>query len=170
VWFHDPAGRITRREPAAPHEIGLPRQPAMLNPSHSIAELLRQDPRYKFDAYVFVFEALNYAQNVLDMGRESVSEPQRGEEGEPEGPQRHVTGQELCEALRRYALQQYGYMAKAVLNSWGIYTTGDFGEIVFNLIRIGHMRKTPTDRREDFEDIYDFDTAFCREFKIRPID
>ncbi len=140
----------------------------MLDPSHSIAELLSQDDRYKFDAYVFVFEALSYAQNVLEMGQESVSES-RGEE-DPEGPQRHVTGQELCQALRRYALQQYGYLAKAVLNSWGIRTTGDFGEIVFNLIRIGHMRKTPTDRREDFEDVYDFDTAFCREFKIRPID
>jgi uncharacterized repeat protein (TIGR04138 family) len=142
----------------------------MQDPSHSIAELLRQDRRYKFDAYVFVFEALSFAQNVLEMGRESASEPMTGEAEEPEGPQRHVTGQELCEAIRRYALQQYGYMAKTVLNSWGIYKTGDFGEIVFNLIRIGHMRKTPSDRREDFDDVYDFDAALEQNFKIRPID
>ncbi len=62
---------------------------------------------------------------------------------EETGPQRHVTGQELCEAIRRYALEQYGYMAKMVLNNWGLRGTGDFGEIVFNLIRIGRMRKTP---------------------------
>ena len=142
----------------------------MLDPSHSIAELLRQDRRYKFDAYVFVFEALSYAQNVLELGRETASEAAAGEAEEAEGPQRHVTGQELCEAIRRYALQQYGYMAKTVLNSWGIHSTGDFGEIVFNLIRIGHMRKTPSDRREDFEEVYDFDTAFQQEFKIRPVD
>ena len=57
-------------------------------------------------------------------------------------------------------------MAKTVLNSWGVRSTGDFGEIVFNLIRIGHMRKTPQDRREDFDDVYDFDTAFEEEFRI----
>ena len=36
------------------------------------------------------------------------------------GPQKHVSGQELCEAIREYALLQYGYLAKTVLNSWGI--------------------------------------------------
>ncbi len=143
----------------------------MLDPSHSIAELLHQDKRYKFDAYVFVFEALSYAQSVLEMGRESPSEPiSREEEEEADQPQRHVSGQELCEAIRRYALQQYGYMAKTVLNSWGIHRTGDFGEIVFNLIRIGHMRKTPDDRREDFDDVYDFDAAFQQNFQIRIVD
>jgi uncharacterized repeat protein (TIGR04138 family) len=60
----------------------------------------------------------------------------------------------------------YGYMSKTVLNSWGIRTTGDFGEIVFNLIKIGKMRKTPDDCREDFENVYDFDEAFERGFKI----
>ena len=79
-----------------------------------------------------------------------------------------MTGQELCEAIRRYALQQYGYMARLVLKNWGIRSTGDFGEIVYNLIRIGCMRKTARDRREDFDDVYDFDTAFRQEFRIAP--
>jgi uncharacterized repeat protein (TIGR04138 family) len=59
-------------------------------------------------------------------------------------------------------------MAKLVLNSWGVANTGDFGEIVFNLIRIGRMRKTRQDRREDFDDVYDFDTAFRQDFRITP--
>jgi len=80
----------------------------------------------------------------------------------------HVSGQELCDAIRRLALQQYGYMAKTVLNNWGLRRTGDFGEIVFNLIRIGQMRKTTQDVREDFNDVYDFETAFREEFKIHP--
>jgi uncharacterized repeat protein (TIGR04138 family) len=146
----------------------------MFDPSDAMAELLRKDRRYTFDAYVFVFEALSYAQNVLGMGSESPSEPIDLPEGdppdEPEGPQQHVTGQDLCEAIRRYALQQYGFMAKTVLESWGLKTTGDFGEIVFNLIRIGRMRKTAHDHREDFDDVYDFDTAFRQEFKIAPPD
>jgi uncharacterized repeat protein (TIGR04138 family) len=55
-----------------------------------------------------------------------------------------------------------------VLNSWGIHGTSDFGEIVFNLIRIGQMRKTPSDTVIDFHDIYDFDVALKQQFKIRP--
>ena len=57
-------------------------------------------------------------------------------------------------------------MAKCVLNSWGLTRTGDFGEIVYNLIKIGQMRKTKQDRREDFDDVYDFDQALVQEFKI----
>ncbi len=141
----------------------------MLDPNQQLARLLREDRRYRLDAYLFVFEALNYAQEVMGLGTESPSEPAIGsveEEEDYEGPQRHVTGQELCEAIRRFALQQYGLMAKTVLESWGIRKTGDFGEIVFNLIRIGRMRKTPHDRREDFDNVYDFETAFREEFKI----
>jgi len=136
----------------------------MLDPSQAIAQLINDDKRYTFDAYVFVFEGLSFAQNVLKLSTES---PSTGT-GEAEAAERHVSGQELCQAIRQFALQQYGYMAKSVLNSWGINTTGDFGEIVFNLIRIGQMRKTPQDRREDFEDVYDFDTALREEFKITP--
>ena len=143
----------------------------MLDPSHPIAQLLEEDRRYTFEAYVFIFEALHYAQNVLQMGAESPTEPPpetAAESEEQPGPQRHVTGQELCEAIRRYALDQYGYMAKTVLNSWGIHGTSDFGEIVFNLIRTGQMRKTPSDARVDFDNIYDFDTALKEGFKIAP--
>ncbi len=57
-------------------------------------------------------------------------------------------------------------MAKLVLGNWGMHATRDFGEIVFNLIRIGRMKKTPQDRREDFDDVFDFEQAFCRQFRI----
>ncbi|MCD4728695.1 MAG: hypothetical protein K8R46_13605 [Pirellulales bacterium] len=143
----------------------------MLDPDHPIARLLEEDRRYKFEAYAFIFEALHYAQDVLGIGAESQTEQtdESAEEIEtPTGLERHVTGRELCDAIRRYAIEQYGYMAKTVLNSWGIHCTGDFGEIVFNLIRIGQMRKTPSDTRVDFDDIYDFDVAFQQQFKITP--
>jgi uncharacterized repeat protein (TIGR04138 family) len=101
--------------------------------------------------------------------------PTEEEESEPapkskEGRkvERHMTGQQLCEAIRQYALEQFGLMAKAVLNSWGVHNTGDIGNIVFNLIEIGQMRKTKQDTREDFENVFDFDTALVRDFKIVP--
>jgi uncharacterized repeat protein (TIGR04138 family) len=139
----------------------------MLDPSHPIAKLLKEDRRYKIDAYAFVFEALNYAHNRLGMGTDRPAEiEEEPEEGSGRETERHLTGQQLCEAIRLYALEQYGYMAKTVLNSWGVTKTGDFGEIVFNLIGIGQMRKTPDDRREDFDDVFDFDTDLQERFKI----
>jgi uncharacterized repeat protein (TIGR04138 family) len=126
-----------------------------------LAELLRRDRRYKFEAYAFVFEALRYGQETLQLGAVR-------SEGEETG-QRHLSGAELCEAVRHLAIEQFGYMAKCVLDTWGIRSTGDVGEIVFNLIAIGEMRKTDDDRREDFDDVYDFETAFRQNFQIKSV-
>ncbi len=141
----------------------------MTDPTHPIARLLQKDRRYKFDAYVFVFEALNYAHEVLKLGRNQPTDegvPPAPAERAEKRPERHLSGQELCEAIRRYALEQYGYLAKNVLNSWGVHNTGDFGNIVFNLIEIKQMKKTSNDRREDFDDVFDFDEGLVREFRI----
>jgi uncharacterized repeat protein (TIGR04138 family) len=152
--------------------------PARIMPpfQHPLAEVLERDSRYKREAYDFVREALGYAQDYLQMGREQAGEWEEDEERtveerlehqEPEDRiERHLTGQELCEAIRQYALEEYGLMAKSVLNSWGIYATGDFGEIVYNLIDVGLMKKSEHDRREDFDNVYDFDEALCRQFQI----
>ena len=86
----------------------------------------------------------------------------------PDEAERHVTGQQLCVAICSLALEQYGYMAKCVLNSWGVYQTGDFGNIVFDLIKIGQMKKTDRDRREDFENVFDFDRELVENFSIPP--
>jgi uncharacterized repeat protein (TIGR04138 family) len=139
--------------------------PDILNPE--FVELLNRDRRYKFEAYCFVGEALAYAHRVLGMGAVKANEPSpiAQKTQQPQGEQ-HLTGQQLCEAIRLYALEQFGYMARCVLNHWGVYTTGDFGEIVYNLIRIGEMRKSKDDRREDFDDVYDFETAFVEGFRI----
>jgi uncharacterized repeat protein (TIGR04138 family) len=142
-----------------------------LDPSHPLTKLLKTDKRYKFEAYVFVFESLNYAHEVLNMGQEHTAEEE--EEAEESGgkrkkkqKERHLTGQQLCMAAREYALDQYGLMAKAVLGSWGLRSTGDIGNVVFNLIEANQMRKTKQDRREDFDDVFDFETAFLQEYKI----
>jgi uncharacterized repeat protein (TIGR04138 family) len=146
-----------------------------LDPARQFAQLLEQDKRYRLEAYVFVFEALSYAQTELGMGGGSrasdSSETEPADDpgdkaAKPSEDEQHLTGGQLCEAIRRFGLEQYGYMAKTVFNSWGVYKTGDFGEIVFNLIGIEQMRKTPDDRREDFEDVFDFDADLEHDFKI----
>jgi uncharacterized repeat protein (TIGR04138 family) len=79
---------------------------------------------------------------------------------------RHVSGSQLCEAMKRYAQEQYGYMAKVVLNSWGFHSTSDFGEVVYNLIEAGILKKSDSDRRRDFDDVFDFNEAFQATFEI----
>jgi uncharacterized repeat protein (TIGR04138 family) len=155
---------------------------SLYDPSHPLAQLLQRDRRYKVDAYLFVLEALSYAQDTLGLGAEPPEdelEPRPAEAatataaGRPRGgrsrkrpAERHLTGQQLCEAARRYALQQYGFMARTVLGTWGIRSTRDLGEIVFNMIDIGQMRKTRKDKREDFHEVYDFDEAFTRDLSF----
>ena len=124
---------------------------------HPIFELLRRDSRYHIDAYQFVRDALAFAQDKLEMGKPSET---------PESAESHLTGQQLCEAIRIYAIEQFGLMARAVLQNWGITNTGCFGDIVYNLIEIEMMKKSDSDRREDFDDVYDFETVFDRDFKI----
>ena len=133
----------------------------MIDPSHPLTELLLRDKRYHAEAYVFVFEGLRFAQE-----QHGLVKARTQESGDDEEEDRHVSGQQLCEAIRRYAVEQYGLLAQCVLNTWGVRDTSDFGEIVFNLIDIGQMRKTDSDRREDFEEVFTFDEAFRQGFKI----
>ena len=138
----------------------------MTSPLQAMRDLLSEDTRYKFEAYQFIREALQYAHENLDLP--DVEEVTDVPFGEPQP--KHVTGQQLCESCRCYALEQYGYLAKMVLGRWGIESTSDLGELVYNLIRIEQMRKSETDRREDFDNVYDFETAFEPEFEFSPKD
>jgi len=132
-----------------------------------LVKLLAENPRYKIEAYQFVGAGLEYAQEVLGLGSPGPAKKRRGKEKEaPARPVRHVSGQELCLALQQLAHRQYGLMAKLVLASWGIQSTSDFGEIVYNLIRIGKMSQSDNDRREDFNNVYDFEQALVRDYAI----
>ncbi len=131
----------------------------------ALEQLQTRDPRYARDAYLFVREALDHTQkNVLKQARES-----RGSEGtrkEEEQPLiiRHVTGQELLEGIRAYALEQFGPMVPTVFEEWGIRSCADFGELVFNMVEIGLLAKTEKDSRDDFKNGYSFDEAFRKPF------
>jgi uncharacterized repeat protein (TIGR04138 family) len=124
-----------------------------------LADVVRRDPRYPFEAYEFLYAALNYTQRML--GRV----PREGEAGEP-GPECHVSGPELLEGVRRLALREFGLMARTVFRLWGINRTDDFGELVFNLVGENLMSKTESDCREDFHDLYDLDEALVQGFRI----
>ena len=125
-----------------------------------LAEIVRRDPRYAYEAYQFVQEALEFTQKKL--GRRPT--PEKPEDVEP---QHHVRGWELLEGIRDLALREYGLMARTVFRMWGIEKTDDFGEIVFNLVESNLMSKTDEDNRKDFQNVYDLDEALVKNYCIK---
>jgi uncharacterized repeat protein (TIGR04138 family) len=106
------------------------------------AEVAEHDARYGKDAFFFVRDGVHRA--VTSQSRTS----------------RHVTAKELLGALRLLALERFGSSAREQLRSWGVTRCEDFGEIVFTLIEHGVFGKRPEDKKEDFSQGYDFETAF----------
>jgi uncharacterized repeat protein (TIGR04138 family) len=123
-----------------------------------IEEICLRDRRFEKDAYAFVREGLDFTVKLL----------KKPAHGTP--TQRHVSGPELLDGLRRFALEQFGPMTKTVLEHWGVRQCADFGEIVFNMVESGLFGKTENDSRNDFAGGYDFDEAFVKPFlpPLRP--
>ena len=127
------------------------------SPQERFQSLLRADSRYHSEAYSFVFEALDYTVRARN---ESA--------GEEAVHNQHVTGPELLDGVREFAIETFGCMALSVLLSWGIRESGDFGEIVFNLVDIGLLNRRADDTRLDFAEGYDFEQAFERDGRNEP--
>jgi uncharacterized repeat protein (TIGR04138 family) len=118
-----------------------------------VAMICKEDTRFDRKAYDFVRLGLDHT--VKEIRKKDASRT---------GKSRHVSGTELLDGLRVYALEQFGPMTKTVLNSWGVRQCQDFGDIVFNLIEYNAFSKTENDRREDFANLYDFDDVFVKPF------
>lgn len=121
----------------------------------SLQQVARDAGLYPAEAYEFVQRGLSYTVEKVHAG---VADPDAS---------RHVSGQQLCEGLREFALTQWGMLARTVLRRWGIHSTLDFGRIVFALIDAGQMQKTDDDTLEDFRNVFDFRTAFEAGYRIQ---
>lgn len=136
-----------------------------------LAPVLARDPRYTVEAYQFVLQALDHTKTLR---RPVAGRPQAERVVRQAAPKRprtttraeHVTGQELCHGARDLALRQYGLLALTVLGRWGIRSTSDLGEIVYNLIASGDLEKTPQDTRSDFDGVFDFAEAFFLGYRM----
>jgi uncharacterized repeat protein (TIGR04138 family) len=122
----------------------------------AVEMILDEDGRYDREAYVFTREALDYTYKMLNKPRDGV--------------RRHVSGIELLDGIRAFALEELGPVSKLVLNTWGVHRTEDFGDIVFRLIDKGALGKTESDKKEDFGGGYDFNEAFVKPFLPRQDD
>jgi uncharacterized repeat protein (TIGR04138 family) len=136
-----------------------------------LGRVIANDPRYSIEAYAFILEALNQARQLKlkSLGRDRSSKAA----AKPSGKTRrtaasseklrvlgHVDAAELCDAVRKLGLRQYGSLAAMLLAHWGVHSTSDIGEIIYNLISAGDLEKTEGDSRSDFDNLFDFATAF----------
>ena len=121
--------------------------------SEVVSLICKEDNRFQKQAYNFVRQGLDFTVKELKK-----SDSRRA------GRSLHVTGVELLMGLRAYALDQYGPMARTVLNEWGVTRCSHFGDLVFNLIEYNVFSKTDQDKREDFSEVYTFEEAFDAPF------
>ncbi len=117
-------------------------------PEKPLPQVVAELGLYPVEAFEFVQQGLSYTVQKLhgEVKDEKVS--------------RHVTGRDLCEGLREFALMNWGLLARTVLARWNVRKTVDFGRIVFALVDNGYMQKTQHDTLEDFRDVFDFKAAF----------
>lgn len=110
---------------------------------------VERDGRYPLAAFEFLHKGLQHATQLA-----------HGTAPLFDDDPHHVSGRELCLALRDLATQIWGGMAFSVLTSWNIRTTRDFGEMVFFLVQLNLLGAQESDRIEDFENVYDLRDAF----------
>lgn len=119
-----------------------PDQPQTL---HEIA----RSTRYPLDAFHFIRRGLDHTVRHIHANPEELTERER-----------HVSGRQLSEGLRDFAIEQYGGLALMILRRWRIRRTEDFGRIVFAMVDGGLMQATEGDSIRDFDAVFDFDDAF----------
>ncbi|HEY8666136.1 MAG TPA: Minf_1886 family protein [Tepidisphaeraceae bacterium] len=124
------------------------------DPAKDIDQIVDELGLYPIEAFAFVQRGLSYTVNKI-----------HGREKDPQADH-HVSGQDLCEGLREFALAQWGLLARTVLLRWGITSTLDFGRIVFAMVDNGLMSKTEQDTIEDFRQVFDFRNAFDANYRI----
>lgn len=117
-----------------------------------VEKIVADDKRYHPSAYAFVREGLD--QTLKNLKR-----------AEGDGGNKHVTGAELLDGLRRFTLEEFGPMGQLVLNEWGVRKCRDFGQIVFNLVSHNVLGRSESDTIDDFKELFTFEDAFESPFR-----
>jgi uncharacterized repeat protein (TIGR04138 family) len=121
-----------------------------------IRTIQKDDPRYEKGAYYFVRQALDFSlKNLHKRGKLDQSN--------------HLSGPQLLDGIRLYAIKEFGPMARFVLENWGVRNCQDFGNIVFNLVDCKVLGKTEKDSPDDFSGGYSFRAAFDQPFRPQQI-
>ena len=123
-------------------------------PAKTLDDVVVELDCYPLDALLFVQQGLSY---TVEKVHGNLTDPNASH---------HISGQELCQGLRDFALMRWGLLARTVLKRWNVNSTLDFGRMVFAMVDNGFMSKTERDSIDDFRAVYDFKTAFEAGYRI----
>lgn len=116
----------------------------------SVRSILERNTRFDPHAFFFLKDALDFTLKRVAAANG--------------GQARHVSGPELLEGFRDFALDQFGPMATTLLNEWGIRQCQDVGDMVFLLIEEQVFGKQDSDKPEDFAGDFDLHESLERPF------
>ena len=111
--------------------------------SDSFADIVGKDSRYDARAYALLMDCVHYLGN--EGGR--------------------MSSADVMEEFKERALDQYGPMSYTVSSEWGLSSTEDIGEMMFNLVEFRRVRKDEDDRQEDFCGGHDFREVFLGPYR-----
>lgn len=101
-----------------------------------LKQLAKEDTRYPAESYKFLLHCLGVVQTRKE--------------------KKQVSGQDLCFVFKEAGCHYFGFLARTVFDHWGIKRTEDIGNIVYNLIGAGIMKKQKSDKRSDFKNVFNF--------------
>lgn len=99
-----------------------------------IGNIVSRYEDYAPDAYDFLRQALDHSAQRFKQDSKTA----------------HLSAEELYLGVCSLALEEFGPMARSVLEYWGIQSSVDVGEIVFRLIEVGVFGKQEGDSINQF--------------------
>ena len=113
--------------------------------SDTYEDIVAKDSRYDGRAYALLMDVVHYLS---------------GEDG------KHCSGEDILDEFKERALDQYGPLTYTVLTEWGLQSTEDIGEMMFNLTESGRIQKDENDSPESFTGGYDFKETFLEPYQV----
>lgn len=124
----------------------------------TVEKIVTEDPRFSPEAYEFISDAVLFTtEQLLRNGNKK----------------RHISGKELLEGIKDFAISEFGPLANEVLVNWGIKDSISIGHIVFNMVDNQLLGSSEEDTIDDFKDGFDFESTFSTPFtpsrkKLKP--
>lgn len=116
----------------------------------AVEQILEKTEDYPADAYFFIRAALDA---TVEKCRKPAENP-------------HLSAEELYFGFCSYALEEYGPLAMAVMEQWGITESTHVGDLVYNLIEVGVFGKQESDKREQFDGLTPVSTLMNAPYEL----
>ena len=112
----------------------------------SFADIIAKDDRYNPRAYALLMNVIRV------LGGDNCD--------------RHMTGEDILDEFREMTLDQFGPLSYRVLVEWGVKSTEDVGEMIFNLAESHRIGKDEGDTAESFAGGFNFEEAFLGPYAV----